>query len=265
MSRAMRLEHAKRLGHIKLVSVVVSLSVLFTSFPGLCAASRADLRREARAALNHLYSINPAARYLAKSANAVLVFPSIAKAGSIGAQQGYGVLFADDRAIGYYKSVTASHSVPKEVQKFGYALFFMSDDDLAPLRNSGAWEIGRDPGVVLEQKTQKQKRRRPSTSADASASQSITIAPSTAKIVAHAGQITHRDAMNDQQEPAPRPSGFTLDPTYLHFIPISNAGSTRTLTATTQRDGVYGFAFCSKELIDGLRLRGTKITTLHPD
>ena len=57
----------------------------------------------------------------------MLVFPSIVKAGSIGAQQGYGALFAHDRAIGYYKSVSASYSVPKQVQKFGYALFFMSE------------------------------------------------------------------------------------------------------------------------------------------
>jgi lipid-binding SYLF domain-containing protein len=261
----MRLTHAERLGHTKLVSVGVSLSVLFTSFPGLCAASRADVRREARAALNHLYSISPAARHLGKSAKAVLVFPSIVKAGSTGAQQGYGVLFAHDTAIGYYKSVTASYSVPKGVQKFGYVLFFMSDNDLASLRNSGVWEISRGPGIALGQEPQKQKWRRASTSANASANQVIIIAQSAAKIVAHASQITHRDAMNDQQEPAPRPNGLTLDPTYRGFTPISNTGFTRTLTAAPQRDGVYAFAFCCKGLIDGLRLQETKITPVQPD
>jgi lipid-binding SYLF domain-containing protein len=261
----MRLTRAERLGHTKLVSVVVSLSVLFTSFPGLCAASRADMRREARAGLNHLYSISPAARHLGKSAKAVLVFPSIVKAGSSGAQQGFGALFAHDRAIGYYKSVTTSYSVPKGVQKFGYVLFFMSDDGLASLRNSGIWEIGRGPGVVLGQETQKQKRLRTSTSANASANQVITIAPSAAKIVAHASQITHRDAMNDQQEAAPRPNGLTLDPTYRGFIPISNTGFTRTLTATTQRDGVYVFAFCRAGLVDRVRLQGTRIMPIHPN
>jgi lipid-binding SYLF domain-containing protein len=259
------INRAERLGHIKLVSVVVSLSVLFTSFPKLCAASRADVRREARAALNHLYSISPAARPLGKSAKALLVFPSIVKAGPIGAQQGYGALFVHDRAIGYYKLITASCSVPKRVQKFGFVLFFTSDDDFASLRNSGIWEIGKGPGVVLGQETQKQKQRTICTSANARANQVITIAPSAAQIVAHASQITHREAMNDQQEPAPRPNDLTLDPTYRGFIPISNTGLTKTLTATRQRDGVYAFAFCRKGLIDGLRLQGTKITAVHPD
>jgi lipid-binding SYLF domain-containing protein len=259
------INRAERLGHIKLASVVVSLSVLFTSFPKLCAASRADVRREARAALNHLYSISPAARPLGKSAKALLVFPSIVKAGPIGAQQGYGALFVHDRAIGYYKLITASCSVPKRVQKFGFVLFFMSDDDFASLRNSGIWEIGKDPGVVLGQETQKQTQRTICTSANASANQVITMAPSAAEIVAHASQITHRETMNDQQEPAPRPNGLTLDSTYRGFIPISNTGFTKTLTATMQRDGVYAFAFCRKGLIDGLRLQGTKITAVHPD
>jgi hypothetical protein len=153
--------------------------------------------------------------------------------------------------------------VPKGVQKFGYVLFFMSDDDLAFLRNSGVWEIGKGPGVVLGQKTQKQKRQRASTSANASANQVITIAPSTAKIVAHASQITHRDAMNDQQEPAPRPNGFTLDPTYPGFILIPNTHGARTQTTTTLRKDVYAFAFAQCRLISGLSLLGTEITPIH--
>jgi len=137
MSGAMGSTYMGRLQQIRIVSVAVSLGAFCSSVSELCAVDRAEMRREARAALNHLYLISPAARHLGKSAKAVLVFPSIVKAGSIGAQQGYGALFAHDRAIGYYKSVSASYSVPKQVQKFGYALFFMSDDDLASLRNSG--------------------------------------------------------------------------------------------------------------------------------
>jgi lipid-binding SYLF domain-containing protein len=260
----MRLTPAERLGHRRLVSVVVSLSALFTSFPGLCVASRADVRREARAAINHLYSISPAARHLDKSAKAVLVFPSIVKAGSIGAQ-GYGALFAHDRAIGYYKLVTASDNIPEGVQKFGYVLFFMSDDDLAFLRNSGVREIGRDRGVVLEQETQKQKWRRASASANASANQVITIAPSAAKIIAQASQVTHRPAMNDQQETAPRPNNLTLDSNYRGFIPIPNAGVARTQSLKKFPKNVHVFAFVRNRLIAGLTLVETKITPIHPD
>ena len=35
------------------------------------------------------------------------------------------------------------------MQKFGYALFFLSDDDLKYLKSSGGWEIGVGPSVVV--------------------------------------------------------------------------------------------------------------------
>jgi lipid-binding SYLF domain-containing protein len=131
------------LQHITLVTVVVSLSVVVASTSDVCAVSRAEMRRETRAALNRLYSISPAVRHPGKSARAVLVFPNIVTAGSnFGAQDSYGTLFSGGRAIGYYKSVASSYSVPKGVQKFGYALLFMSDVDLAQLRKSGGWKIG---------------------------------------------------------------------------------------------------------------------------
>jgi len=93
----------------------------------------------------------------------------------------------------------------------------------------------------------------------------ITIAPSAAKVVAQASQITHRDAMNDQQEAAPRPNGLTLDPTYRGFTPIPNMGIARPLMTTTPRKGIYAFAFGDRGLIGGLRLQRTKITAVHPD
>ena len=34
-------------------------------------------------------------------------------------------------------------------QKFGYALFFLSDADLKYLKNSDGWEIGVGPSVVV--------------------------------------------------------------------------------------------------------------------
>jgi hypothetical protein len=223
------------------------------------------MRREARAALNRLYSISPSTRHVGESARAALVFPNIVAAGpNSEAQRGSGTLLVDGRAVGYYKLAAASYNLPKGVQKFGCVLFFMADNDLAQLRNSGVWEIGTGPKVVVTEENSKRKGQG-AASASASANEVVTIAPSAATIVAHASQVTHRPAMNDQQEPAPRPNGLTLDPKYRGFIPILNTGLTRTLTATTQRDGVYAFAFCRKELIDGLRLQGAKIAPIHPD
>ena len=47
------------------------------------AASETDLNRDSAAALQHLYETNPAAAAIAHKARAVLIFPSIVKAGLV--------------------------------------------------------------------------------------------------------------------------------------------------------------------------------------
>ena len=141
------MKHSKK---IKIGSVVFVLGVLLSSIPSLYAASRAEMRGEAREALNELYSTTPAARHLAESARAVLVFPKIVKAGFVvGAQRGDGTLLARGKALGYYRTHAASYGLQAGVQKFGYALFFMTDNDLDYLRRSGGWELGTGPSVVI--------------------------------------------------------------------------------------------------------------------
>ena len=140
--------HPKRAGIL-----VLAASLLLTSTAGLHAADRAQKRGEARAALNRLYAEHPGARQLGKSAEGVLVFPGIVKAGLvIGGQQGDGTLFRNGNAVGYYKSIAASYGLQAGVQKFSYVLFFMKAEDLAYLRKSEGWEIGTGPSIVLVDK-----------------------------------------------------------------------------------------------------------------
>ena len=49
----------------------------------------------------------------------------------------------------YYNTVAASYGFQAGVQKFGYALFFMTESAMAYLRKSGGWEIGVGPGIVI--------------------------------------------------------------------------------------------------------------------
>ncbi len=53
------------------------------------------------------------------------------------------------RTVGYYNTVAASYGLQAGVQSFGYALFFMSDEDLGYLEDSEGWEIGSGPSVVV--------------------------------------------------------------------------------------------------------------------
>ncbi|MBN8550296.1 MAG: lipid-binding SYLF domain-containing protein [Deltaproteobacteria bacterium] len=114
------------------------------------SAQRAQLETDSRAALDALYSSSAGARALGATAKGILVFPSIVKGGfMVGGQFGEGVLFKDGYASGNYSSVSASFGLQAGLQKFGYAMFFMSDSDLKYLTSSEGWEIGVGPTVTI--------------------------------------------------------------------------------------------------------------------
>jgi lipid-binding SYLF domain-containing protein len=131
-------------------TLLLAATLVSVSAPLALAASRQELERDANQALKSLYAKNTAARLLGKNAKAILVFPSIVKAGFMfGGQMGDGVLLKQGRAAGYYNSLAASYGLQAGVQVFGYALFFMNQSALAYLDKSDGWEIGVGPSVVV--------------------------------------------------------------------------------------------------------------------
>jgi lipid-binding SYLF domain-containing protein len=133
---------------------MVFLLALALQLPAMSAPARGDdhaeLKREAVAALNRLTAGNQAAALLRKKARAVLVFPTMLKAGFLfGGQIGDGVLLEGGRAAGFYSSVAASYGLQAGVQSFSYALFFMNDKALEQLNSTAGFEIGIGPSVVL--------------------------------------------------------------------------------------------------------------------
>jgi len=118
--------------------------------PQAQAASASEIDREVRASLENLFETSAMAQTLSESAKGVLVFPNIIKAGFIfGGQYGEGALLKDGETDSYYSSVAASWGLQAGVQSFGYALFFMSDDDLQYLDESKGWEVGVGPNIVI--------------------------------------------------------------------------------------------------------------------
>ena len=137
--------------HPKLVIILaVALGILVTPISYVRAASAAEMNQKANSALHDLYARSPAAYKAGHYAKAVLVFPDILKGGFIwGGQRGDGVLMSHDRVLGYYRTIAASYGLQAGIQKFGYALFFMSEGDLDYLRKSRGWEIGSGPSIVI--------------------------------------------------------------------------------------------------------------------
>ena len=56
----------------------------------------------------------------------------------------------------------------------------------------------------------------------AGGNQVVTITPKAVTVEGHASEVQARQAMDDQQEAAPRPNDLTLDPKYRGFIPVPN-------------------------------------------
>lgn len=136
-----------------LFGALLYLAVFYHPTLSARASSRGELERSARHALRELYASTPAAEAIGQKAAGVLVFPEIIKGGFvIAGQYGDGVLFRGGKVSGYYNSVSASFGFQAGLQKFGYALFFMSEKDISYLASSRGWEIGALPSLTVVDK-----------------------------------------------------------------------------------------------------------------
>jgi lipid-binding SYLF domain-containing protein len=114
------------------------------------AASAAEINRNAQKALEDLYAKSPSAKTMGEKAVGILVFPGIVKGGFIvGGQYGEGALIKDGKTVAYYNTIAASYGLQAGLQKFGYALFFMTDSALKWIDKSDGWEIGVGPSIVV--------------------------------------------------------------------------------------------------------------------
>lgn len=114
------------------------------------AKTAEELQRDANQALATLVANNPAAAGVAEKAKAVLVFPSIIKAGLVfGGSYGEGVLTTGDTVTGYYNSVSASWGLQAGAQSYSYVVFLMNDKAIKHLERSQGWELGVGPSLVV--------------------------------------------------------------------------------------------------------------------
>ena len=114
------------------------------------AATPEDLNHESNMALERLYQTNPVAREIGEHSRAILIFPSIVKAGFVfGAAYGEGELKQGSEIDGYYKSVTGSWGLQAGAQSYGYVVFLVTPKAIDYVHESHGWEIGVGPTVVV--------------------------------------------------------------------------------------------------------------------
>jgi lipid-binding SYLF domain-containing protein len=114
------------------------------------AASAAEISRDANKALQGLYAKVPAAKTIGAKAQAILVFPTITKAGlGIGGQYGDGALIKGGKVVGYYNTSGISSGLQAGAQQYGYAMFFMNEAALKSLDSAAGFEVGVGPSIVV--------------------------------------------------------------------------------------------------------------------
>jgi lipid-binding SYLF domain-containing protein len=129
-------------------TIAMFSAVLFSSMTQ--AETRAGLENSSRAALSSLIAHNAIADQLSKKAAAVLVFPSVKKAGLIvGGQFGEGVLWRDGKAVAFYSTAGASFGFQAGAQEYGYAMFFMTEQAISALNVAQGFEVGVGPSIVV--------------------------------------------------------------------------------------------------------------------
>ncbi|HEY7900120.1 MAG TPA: lipid-binding SYLF domain-containing protein [Caulobacteraceae bacterium] len=133
-----------------LAAAIAAVSLAGASAPAQARPGAADLTSSGRQSLDMLYATEPKARFYARHALAVLVFPSIYKGGlMVGAQTGDGVLFMGGRPSGFFNASAVSFGLQAGGQKYSAAMFFMNRRALGYLHRSGGWAIGSTPNVVI--------------------------------------------------------------------------------------------------------------------
>jgi lipid-binding SYLF domain-containing protein len=114
------------------------------------ADAREQLTANAVRSLHELEATEPRSRLFARRAKAVLVFPSILKAGLVfGGETGNGVLLSGGKPIGFYNLSGGSWGLQIGGQDFAYAVFFMTDGSLEYLKKSDGWSAGTGPSITI--------------------------------------------------------------------------------------------------------------------
>ena len=140
----------KKISLVWVLSIVAMLAVMMMGLRPVMAANLVGVDDDVRAALSKLYDHTPAAKALGEKAKAILVFPTVVKAGFLfGGQYGHGELLKGGKMDGYYNIAAASYGLQAGIQSFAYVMFLMTDSAVTYLENTEGFEIGVGPSVVI--------------------------------------------------------------------------------------------------------------------
>ena len=131
------------------IAVVALLAALCLA-PRDQAASAPEIEATVSATLEDFFREVWSGRDLANQAVAILVFPTIVKAGfGIGGEYGEGALHIRGRTAGYYNIVSASIGFQFGAQARSVIIMFMTEAALANFQRTDGWKVGIDGSIAI--------------------------------------------------------------------------------------------------------------------
>ena len=132
------------------LALVVALLAALCFAPRGQAASGPEIDADARATLARFFAEVYSSRELANQAVAILVFPTIVKAGfGIGGEYGEGVLHIRGRTAGFYNIISGSIGFQLGAQARSVIIMFMTDTALAKFQRTDGWKVGVDGSITI--------------------------------------------------------------------------------------------------------------------
>jgi len=137
---------------LRLLSFIIALfsSVILFISPITNAASSYEINVGVSETLDRFRTEISGGSQFLKQAKAVLVFPTVIKAGfGIGGEYGEGALQVAGKTVSYYSTVAASIGFQLGAQSKSVVLVFMTDAALKNFQSSEGWKAGVDGSVAL--------------------------------------------------------------------------------------------------------------------
>jgi lipid-binding SYLF domain-containing protein len=132
------------------LALLVGVIVTPWAAPPCKAASERKIEAEVHATLGEFFHQVGSAHELANRAVAILVFPTVVKAGfGIGGEYGEGALHIRGQTVGYYNIISGSIGFQLGAQARSVIIMFMTEQALAQFQATDGLKVGIDGSITV--------------------------------------------------------------------------------------------------------------------
>jgi lipid-binding SYLF domain-containing protein len=135
---------------ISFMSIGAIATVVALTATVALALDTAAVDKQVAATMDHFYALSKDHQFLAQNAAAVLVFPTITKAGiGVGGEHGDGALLKSSKTVGYYSISGGSIGLTLGAARYSEVILFNTPEARDKFVNGSDWSIGADTSVAV--------------------------------------------------------------------------------------------------------------------